>query len=293
MKGIGWRTIVVQGTTKLSVRDGHLVLTYPQEEPDTVPLEEINRILLMGGHGLVTASLLREAAEHGVSVILCDKRYYPIAEFCAYLMREECAGAVMDQAQWTAERKDEIWAAIVRCKIENQIALLEKENREVPQTLREYLLRVEPGDPANRETHAARLYFPLLFGEGFIRHAPDAVNKALNYGYALLCSAFSRALTLYGYHPSLGIHHCGRNNKWNLSSDLMEPFRPFVDALVRKKRNDSFDWAYKRELIALFQTDCVFDSRKMSLDTAVEQFTLNTLKAMKDENYTFREVRFE
>ena len=41
-----------------------------------------------------------------------------------------------------------------------------------------------------------------------------------------------RGLVALGCDPSLGFGHASRTNAWALASDLMEPFRPTVDAAV-------------------------------------------------------------
>jgi CRISPR-associated protein Cas1 len=35
-----------------------------------------------------------------------------------------------------------------------------------------------------------------------------------------------------GLHPSVGIHHANRGNAFALADDLIEPFRPLVDAMA-------------------------------------------------------------
>jgi CRISPR-associated protein Cas1 len=62
---------------------------------------------------------------------------------------------------------------------------------------------------------------------------------ALNYGYAIIRAIISRTLCLYGFEPALGIHHCNELNNFNLSDDMIEPFRPFIDLVVAKKLLDS------------------------------------------------------
>ena len=57
-------------------------------------------------------------------------------------------------------------------------------------------------------------------------------NAALNYGYAILRAAIARELVQFGFIPALGIHHCSELNAFNLADDLIEPFRPFVDAYI-------------------------------------------------------------
>lgn len=48
----------------------------------------------------------------------------------------------------------------------------------------------------------------------------------------MLLATVARALVAHGLDPSLGFGHLARTNAWALASDLMEPFRPTVDAAV-------------------------------------------------------------
>jgi CRISPR-associated protein Cas1 len=83
------------------------------------------------------------------------------------------------------------------------------------------------------EAQAARRYWPALFGAEFKRD-PDAEdqNRLLNYGYAVLRAITARAICAAGLHPSLGLHHHNRYDSFCLADDLMEPYRPLVDAVV-------------------------------------------------------------
>lgn len=70
-------------------------------------------------------------------------------------------------------------------------------------------------------------------GEAF-RRDRDAggANGLLNYGYTVLRSLVARSVVAAGLHPSIGIHHANRGNAFALADDLVEPFRPLVDALT-------------------------------------------------------------
>src|SRR5690606_159776 len=86
--------------------------------------------------------------------------------------------------------------------------------------LQEMARRVKSGDPENLEAQAARRYWPLLMGEGFIRDADHpGANALLNYGYAILRSTVARAVMSVGLHPSLGVHHQNRLNAFCLVDD--------------------------------------------------------------------------
>lgn len=93
---------------------------------------------------------------------------------------------------------------------------------------------VRSGDPMNVEAQAAQRYWPMLFDDpDFLRRrfAPDQ-NRLLNYGYAVLRAAVGRAIVASGMHPSLGVHHHGRENPFCPADDLMEPYRPLIDDMV-------------------------------------------------------------
>lgn len=54
----------------------------------------------------------------------------------------------------------------------------------------------------------------------------------LNYGYTVLRAATARAVVGAGLHPTVGLHHANAGNAMRLVDDLMEPFRPTIDARV-------------------------------------------------------------
>lgn len=59
-------------------------------------------------------------------------------------------------------------------------------------------------------------------------------NALLNYGYAVMRATCARAVVAAGLHPSIGIQHSNRGNAFALADDLVEPFRPLVDAVVER-----------------------------------------------------------
>ena len=95
--------------------------------------------------------------------------------------------------------------------------------------------RVGSGDPSNLEAQAARRYWPLLFPEEKFRRRDeeDVRNHILNYGYAVLRAAVTRSLCGAGLHPSIELHHRSPYNTYPLADDVMEPFRPAIDRVVR------------------------------------------------------------
>ena len=101
--------------------------------------------------------------------------------------------------------------------------------------MKKWQKEVRSGDPDNLEGRAAAYYWKNMFPgvEDFTREREGASpNNLLNYGYAILRAVVARALVASGMLPTVGIHHHNRYNAYCLADDIMEPYRPYVDALV-------------------------------------------------------------
>src|SRR5690606_3893173 len=122
----------------------------------------------------------------------------------------------------------------VATKIENQANHLASYGKNALK-LKRWASEVKSGDVQNHEAIAAAYYFQNLFDdvEGFSRNQKGVPpNNLLNYGYAILRAVAARALVSSGMLPSVGIFHSNKYNSFCLADDVMEPYRPFVDALV-------------------------------------------------------------
>lgn len=108
-------------------------------------------------------------------------------------------------------------------------------------------------------------------------HTILVANQAESLSTALI----SRQLAVHGYHPSVGIHHANQKNPYNLSCDLMEPFRFIVDECVFCNPDRELDWDYRRELINLTKKRVKYNGKTMEMDQAIDSFVLDVLAAMK------------
>ena len=280
----GWRTLVVETGRNLSLKNGQLMVgRADEEEPELyVPIGQLRTLILATPKGSVSLPLLLELTQKNVAVLLCDGKYRPYAQLSPLFGHTDTAGAIMDQTQWQARAKDFVWAHIVTAKLLAQARALKTVGLPVPDLLSVYARSVEAGDATNREGMAARVYFNTMFTRNFVRHAADETNYALNYGYSILLSAMNRIVNSHGYHTALGIHHVSRQNPFNLSCDLMEPFRPFVDRIVYATVGMPLDWERKKALIAVTRQECVYEDRRMNLENAMGSFALDILKTMND-----------
>lgn len=282
MAGNGWRTLVVEDSRKLQLQDGNIILEDDRQQSIRIPLAQL-RDLMISPSCQITVSLLNALAEENINVLFTDKKHQPHAYVQGINLPAITAGCLQDQTVWKEDRKKEIWSGIVTSKIQNQKDSLSRLGLPVMDLFDAYIKDIQPGDKTNREGQAARIYFNTLFGKDFVRHASGNVNAALNYGYTIICTAMNRILTLHGYNAAIGIHHCKRTNPVNLACDLMEPFRPFVDQTVFKNKGRELDWDYRKELISVQQGECRYNGRSMEICTAMEQYALDVLSAMKND----------
>ena len=174
----------------------------------------------------------------------------------------------------TEPAKKRLWQSIVKAKILNQaICLYLTGHTSQAEALRAMAERVRSGDSENVEAAAAQFYFPVLFGEGFTRGEDNGVNAGLNYGYAVLRGCIARYLAVYGFLPSLGLHHRSTLNAFNLADDLIEPFRPVVDLLTARSitEDEELSSPQKRLLFNCLNLDILSGKQHHSVSYAIER----------------------
>lgn len=221
------------GAARLSVRNAQLIIRPDDGSEVSVPLAEIAVLILTNGQVTATQAVFSGMMEAGGAVLVCDARRMP----CGMMLPIE--GQTLQTQRMAAQvvaalpTKKRLWQQIVREKVRAQATILEL-RRQGDAGLRVLAGRVRSGDPDNIEAQAAVRYWPILFDDPNFRRRfeADDQNRLLNYGYGVLRSAVGRAICAAGLHPSLGLHHHGRNNAFCLADDLMEPYRPLVDDAV-------------------------------------------------------------
>lgn len=248
------RILSVERPFHLSVRNSQLVLRDKEnEEEHQRPLEDIGVLVLENERTTFTNAMLQAALEHNVAVVICDAQHMPSGLFMP--LRHNTLLQERHDAQVTATEalKAKLWQRTVEAKIKNQALLLDQRAK-AGEPLHFMATQVERGDATNVEARAAKRYWEMLFVIEFSRERyGNWPNPALNYGYAILRAAMARALVSAGLLPSLGIHHHNRYNPYCLADDIMEPYRPFVDAAVLEIMEIGHDELNKEAKKALLQ----------------------------------------
>ena len=248
------RTLYFGNPSYLSLQNDQLVLKYPEVEkndtlPDTfkqqnattIPIEDVGVVILDHKQITITQALLEKLLENNCAVITCDSRRMPSGLFLPLEVNSLQEERFDIQINASLPLKKQLWQQTVIRKIENQAAVLQSHTGQDAGRLSMLARNVKSGDATNMEAVAASYYWTHLFPDlpNFTRSRDgDYPNNLLNYGYAILRALVARALVASGLLPTFGIHHRNRYNAYCLADDIMEPYRPYVDASVIKLMRD-------------------------------------------------------
>lgn len=285
---MSWRTVVVSSGAKLDLQMGYLVVR--KDTVTKIHLSEIGVLLIESTAVSLTAALLCELMKKKVKVIFCDEKRNPSSELVPYYGAHDVSLKIKKQIGWSDNIKVSVWTEIVAQKIRKQADTLLLFNKTEAELLQSYLTELEFGDVTNREGHSAKVYFNALFGKEFTRSADLMINAALNYGYTILLSLFSREIVSNGYLTQLGLFHDNMFNPFNLASDLMEPFRPLVDRTVYRMQPQVFGHDEKMVLVNILNQQVLINGREEYVNNAVRIYCKSVFDALSEEDVSL--IRF-
>ena len=272
---MGFRTVIVSSHSKLEYALNYLVYK-TVDEVKRIHIHEIHTLIIESTTVSITSALLAELIKQKVKVIFCDEKRNPSSELIPYYGDSISYQRINEQIKWKENIKHLVWQKIVQEKIKQQAFVLSKKMPDEAIILSNYAKEVELDDVTNREGHAAKFYFNRLYGENFSRGSSDKINTFLNYGYTLLLSQFNRYIVAKGYLTQLGIHHKNPFNPFNLSCDLMEPFRPVIDLKVIDLSEDNF----KNKLISFLNHPVYIHGKKQTLIHAIQIYCSSIFLAL-------------
>lgn len=278
---MSFRTVIITNKTKLNYKNRFLVVKQECDEK-LIHLSEIDTIIVDSICVSISSYLLKELSDNKINIIFCDEKHNPFGEINSFYSSHNSSKKIMNQVKWTKISKDTTWKNIVKNKIINQSLLLNMLNKDGFDLLIEYSNDVKIGDKTNREGHAAKVYFNSLFGKQFVRHHSDSINYALNYGYSILLSMFNKEIINYGCITQLGIHHKNEFNEFNLSCDLMEPFRIIIDDFVYSNKTKEFDKEYRIKLVNLFNNRFKYKNKLFTLKDIIRMYVKDTLDSIDE-----------
>ena len=257
--------MVVSNPAGLRIENDRLVIVQEAETP--LPLEDIAVLILESPQVSLSSAALARLADHGVMLIACGPNHLPAFAGLPFAGHSRLTGVHRLQLDTSLPFRKRCWQRIVQAKIANQAECLRIAGREGADRIAAMADTVASGDTGNVESAAAREYFRRLFRPDFDRRTEDAVNSALNYGYAVIRAAVARSLAAYGFLLTQGIHHCSELNAFNLADDFLEPLRPVVDLCVASFSPPPEELAkgHREELVGLLACEVRVDGEAHSV----------------------------
>lgn len=267
---------------------GYLVVR--REDVKKIFLDEISILIIENTAVSLTAALLSAMTKKKIKVIFCDEKRNPSSELVPYSGSHNSSLKIRNQIRWNNSIKEEVWTVIVSDKIRKQAEYLQELNMPQAELLLSYLKDLREGDSTNREGHAAKVYFNALFGRDFTRTEDNPINAALNYGYSLILSQFSREVVSNGYITQIGLFHDNMFNQFNLACDLMEPYRPIIDRMVVEMQPKQFETDEKHQMLTVLNKEVVIDGKKELLAKAVKIYSRSVFDALNDQDISLIKI---
>lgn len=262
------RTLFFGNKCSLTTKFNQLVIKTDKRE-NTIPIEDIGFVVIENQESYISMPTLSKLVDNNVSVIFCDEKHMPksmLLNLDSHHIQQEL---FRNQINASEPLKKQLWQQTIKAKIENQSKHLKLIGKNKT-PLDYYASKVLSGDIDNREGVAAAYYWKHLFEFDFKRERyGNFPNLFLNYGYIVLRAAVARALSGSGLLTTLGIHHHNKYNAFCLADDIMEPFRPLVDAKVIEimQNYDEQDLItpIKAELLKVLTDTVYFEDKKSPL----------------------------
>lgn len=283
------RTLYFGNPAYLKTRNEQLVVENTETgEQNQVPIEDTGIVILDHQQVTITQALLSKLLDNNCAVIACDSSHLPSGLFLPLSGHTLQAARFKTQLSSSIPLQKQLWQQTIQAKINNQAALLEKYQVTVS-NMYQWSKEVKSGDPDNYEARAAAYYWRNLFGSdsGFKREREgEAPNNMLNYAYAILRAMVARALVGSGLLPTMGIHHRNQYNAYALADDIMEPYRPFADLLVREIVEDDvplfrLDTSIKKRLLSLPVMDVSMNGEMRPMMVAIGYTTASLAKCFE------------
>lgn len=288
------RTIFIENPCYLKCSNEQLVIGYNQIKgqevmPDKqVPLEDIGVLILEHQQITITHFLLDKCMQYNIALVCCNHTHHPTGMMLNLDGHTIQSEKFKHQINASEPLKKQLWQQIIVAKINNQASVFKHFDISYHNLLH-YALKVKSGDTENCEGSAAAYYWQHLFPPvwNFYRKRDGLPpNNLLNYGYAIIRAVTARAIVAAGLMPTLGIFHRNRYNAYCLADDIMEPYRPYVDQIVRTIVHETsnvqeLSREHKVKLLMLPQIDVSIDNETSPLFNAIQRTAFSMAKCFE------------
>ncbi len=233
---------------------GRLIIQQEGEPTDSIPIDPLQQVILMGRGVQASTALLYDLVRRGVDVVYQNQGERFVFRLVGPLSKHSRLRVRQVEVAADQSRALSLARAVVVGKLHNQAVVLRRYSKALGrrgdraiQTITEQMTNANQAERADslrgHEGSGAASYFAawaLLFdterwsfsGRAY-RPPPDPVNGMLSLGYTLLLNDVTSAVYRIGLDPTIGFFHTVDYGRPSLALDLEEEFRPvIVDTLV-------------------------------------------------------------
>jgi CRISPR-associated protein Cas1 len=283
------RIVEVANPSYLHLKHKQLVIEQSHEVVAKIPIEDIGALILEHNTIILTQPLIIECQKNKVAVVFCDEKHLPYSTILPISEGNNLHQKILkQQIDITEPVRKNLWKQIIIQKIQNQANTLKQFNKPFAR-LEKLANEVKSGDKGNLEGLAAQYYWKVLFGQNFIRNQnANGINAVLNYGYSIVRAMVARSIVASGLHPAIGLFHHNQYNGLCLADDLIEPFRPWVDAIVyelqQQDNNIEVTQTNKVPFLNLLSKPVLLKDKKMPLMIAIHYLMADLKRIFTKDN---------
>lgn len=242
--------------SELEFERGALVVREPESGPRTVPLNLIDRLVVIG-NARISGSLLTRLAENGTAVAFLPGRGQRRSAFLLGMGHGDALRRIGQYRLATDASARVLWSGrIVRLRLRGQLRLLRRARRIRPdrraaliaaeRTILQARRALRMTDQSRERIRGHEGSATAAFFRGYVTLFPDSagfsgrnrrpprdpVNAALSLGYTLLHGDALRSLSANGLDTTVGLYHDPSWSRESLACDLVELARARVEAFA-------------------------------------------------------------
>lgn len=286
---MSWKIALFQNSVELRLTYDQLSITR-EGQTTLLPLQDLCAIILETPQITLTSALLSKLNAHNVALITCNEKHIPNGMLLGFHQHSRQTEVTQLHINMGSPLKKQLWKRIVQQKVLNQAYAVLPYSKDHSKRINRFASSIKSGDKENIEAQAAKIYWQKIFYHGYRRHGGCTLDMGLNYAYSVIRAMIARSISAFGLIPSLGVHHSNQLNAFNLSDDLIEPFRPLIDTFVKEKIAhehrllSELSSQTRKELASIGFARCKMNQKTYEIATAIDEMCQSFLRALREND---------
>ncbi len=287
---MSYKKLLVTSPCSLNIKDNQLCYKKDGKELN-FSLEDVEVVVMENNQSSITSLALAKLAESNIAFFTCNDYHMPNGVLTPFFNSARAAETTYAQVSMKRNLADRLWQQIIIYKLTNQAEVLKKLKNHSYAKLKNLAKTVKTGDEGNKEGIGAKIYWQEILGRNITRRHENKINKALNYGYAILKGIIARDLAMAGFIPTIGLHHSNKLSQDNLTFDILEPYRPILDNHILnniehlKVEGNELNPQEKLKILEFLDINCSLNKQRIKISDATKLTISSLLNSIKENNY--------